>query len=131
MRVVRAISLLSLLVAAACSEPPPSEPPDAGTPDAGKVGLCELTAPTECPTPAPVYGDVSPIFERRCVWCHYGREGGPWPLTDYGHVADWKDDIRSDVLTCNMPPPDADGGEVMTDEERLAILTWIRCGMPR
>jgi hypothetical protein len=27
-----------------------------------------------------------------------------------------------------MPP--ADGGTSMSDDERLAILNWIRCGFP-
>jgi hypothetical protein len=55
--------------------------------------------------------------------------GGPWPLTAYNHVADWQDVIRADMLTCAMPPPDA--GVPMGSDERVAILTWIRCGFPQ
>jgi hypothetical protein len=87
-----------------------------------------VPAPTACPEPAPRYADVAPIFQQRCVICHSGWEG-PWPLNDYGHVADWQDSIRTNLLDCSMPPPDA--GIPITVEERVAILTWIRCGLPK
>ena len=90
---------------------------------------CEVTAPTACPTPVPHYNDVAAIVEQRCATpCHSGIIDGPWPLTDYEHVADWADIVRAEVLACTMPP--ADSGVAITDEERLAILTWIRCGFP-
>ena len=83
---------------------------------------CTVTAPTECPDPAPIIGKfcASP--------CHYGAPAGPWPLTDYDHVADWQDVVRDQVLTCVMPPPEERSD--ITDGDRLAILTWIRCGAP-
>ncbi|WP_224244574.1 c-type cytochrome [Hyalangium gracile] len=87
-----------------------------------------MTAPTSCPEPAPRYADVAPIFQQRCVVCHNGS-GGPWPLDDYGHVSDWQDSIRDYVRECIMPP--SDSGVTMTVEERVAILTWLRCGLPR
>jgi hypothetical protein len=104
-----------------------SQPEDGGTDPLPTS--CPVPAPTSCPDPAPHYPDVAPIFERRCVTCHAGAPGGPWSLKDYGHVADWQDTIRSNLRDCSMPPPDA--GVPMTIEERLAILTWIRCGLPR
>jgi uncharacterized membrane protein len=88
---------------------------------------CTVTAPTACPDPAPRYADVAPVFNQRCAGpCHWGMPGGPWPLTDYAHIADWADVVRDEVLTCAMPP----AGEQtdMTDVERTAILSWIRCG---
>jgi uncharacterized membrane protein len=107
---------------------------DAGTPDGGTgneetSSACSVPAPTACPDPAPRYADVAPIFEQRCVICHAGNPGGPWSLADYGPVADWQDTIRTDVRDCSMPPTDA--GVPITMEERVAILTWIRCGLPR
>jgi hypothetical protein len=88
---------------------------------------CTVTAPTECPDPAPLYGDVAPIIGKFCASpCHYGAPAGPWPLTDYEHVADWQDVVRDQVLTCVMPPPEERSD--ITDAERLAILTWVRCG---
>ncbi|HEX8699654.1 MAG TPA: hypothetical protein VF815_12500 [Myxococcaceae bacterium] len=126
------------LLALACGGSTPAPPqgePDGGTgvPDAGPGNdqpyTCPVPAPTSCPDPAPRYADVEPIFERRCIVCHAGEPGGPWSLKGYGHVADWQDTIRPHVRECTMPPEDA--GISMTLEERLAILTWIRCGLPR
>ena len=102
---------------------------DGGSGDDPTPSACSVPAPTTCPDPAPRYADVAPVFERRCVVCHAGTPGGPWSLADYGHVADWQDTIRAAMRDCSMPP--ADAGIPMTLEERLAILTWIRCGLPR
>lgn len=91
---------------------------------------CEIAAPTACPSPAPSYRtDVEPIVRARCVSCHYGQVGGPWPLNSYDHVSDWRDTIRSAMLDCSMPPPE--DGLTMSERERVTILEWIRCGMPR
>jgi hypothetical protein len=75
------------------------------------------------------YGDIEPIIQDRCVICHIGARGGPWALTDYGHVRDWSMQIRGVMLSCAMPPQDA--GIPITTDEREDILTWIRCGSPR
>jgi len=90
--------------------------------------LCEVQAPTTCPDPPVRYGDVSAIFSRRCASCHYGAVNGPWPLLTYSHAADWYDVIRSYMLDCLMPPPGS--GVTMPVEERIALLTWIFCGVP-
>jgi uncharacterized membrane protein len=117
------VCLLVVLLGGACSS---STPPDSNN-DGGAL-VCTVQAPTVCPDPAPHWADVAPIFESRCVECHNGMIGGPWPLMQYQHVADWQDLVRAHVLSCTMPPPDA--GRPMTDEERTAILTWILCGFP-
>lgn len=90
---------------------------------------CETTAPTSCPSPAPTYADIAPIVESRCLGCHYGALGGPWPLTSYDHVADWRDTIRGAMLDCSMPPPEEQ--VPITTDERMQLLVWIRCGMPQ
>jgi hypothetical protein len=95
----------------------------------GSTLMCSVTAPTSCPDPPPHYADVAPIFQERCILCHSGTIDGPWPLTDYEHIADWQDIIRGDLLDCTMPPVDA--GVPITRDERLAILVWIRCALPR
>jgi hypothetical protein len=99
--------------------------------DAGDADTmeCIVAAPTRCPDPAPRYADVEPIFAERCVTCHSGVSGGPWPLVSYGHVAAWFAEIRGAMLSCSMPPPDA--GVPMTVEERELILAWIRCDLPQ
>lgn len=89
---------------------------------------CTLVAPTECPSPDLRYATVEPIFRERCVVCHAGMPGGPWPLNSYGHVASWRDTINAALLTCAMPP--ADSGMTIPREESQLILEWIRCGMP-
>lgn len=94
--------------------------------DEAKPIVCTVSAPLECPEPALGYSDVAPIFEKRCASCHSGMPGAPWSLRDYEHVADWQDVVRGEVLHCRMPPPDS--GMVISDDERLAILTWVKCG---
>jgi hypothetical protein len=113
--------VLGLLALAACSSAEPSDP--------GKsAGVCAPIAPTECPDPAPSYGDVAPIFERRCASCHSGVKDGPWPLDTYEHVADWASFVRDELLRCSMPPPNS--GVTLPPEERDQILAWVRCGYP-
>jgi hypothetical protein len=114
--------LLALLGGAACDRSSGTTTNDGGA-------LACVPAPTVCPAPAPTWTDVSPIFQNICVQCHNGMIGGPWPLMQYQHVADWRDLVRAMVIDCSMPPPDA--GVPMTDEERIAILTWILCGAPQ
>jgi uncharacterized membrane protein len=131
MRVTPAYLLAGVLVALTGVRCTKSESPgltDAGTMD-GALS-CTVKAPTACPEPPLRYAAVAPIIQERCVnTCHAENiPEGPWPLTDYQHVADWADLVRDSVLGCAMPPPDA--GVPITDEERLAILTWIRCGFP-
>jgi hypothetical protein len=94
-------------------------------PDAGP---CDVVAPTECRDPTLVYSDVAPIFNLRCAeTCHNGSDK-EWPLRTYTHVHDWRDDIRSRMLDCSMPPPAS--GYTMSLAERATILDWIRCGLP-
>lgn len=90
---------------------------------------CDVQAPSACVEPKPTYSDVEAIFKDRCVICHNGKAGGPWPLTTYGHVADWQDDIRDQVSRCTMPP--ADAGVAISNAERAEILMWLRCGLAR
>ncbi len=90
---------------------------------------CRVDAPTACPDASPRYADLVPIFRRRCVTCHDGTTEGPWPLDTYGHISDWQREVRDELLRCTMPP--ADAGVEFPAEERDAILTWLRCGLPQ
>jgi uncharacterized membrane protein len=109
-----------------------AQPPrDAGAGSDASVApfACDVTAPTSCPEPAPRYADVQPIFTRRCGVCHGQDWTGEWPLDNYSHIADWQAEIRAELVSCSMPPPDA--GVPIPDDERNAILSWLRCGLPR
>lgn len=75
-----------------------------------------------------MYADVEPILGDHCLSCHQGVPDGPWPLTNYGHVTAWRDELRAALLTCAMPPPLE--APPLPEAESLVILTWIRCGMP-
>ncbi|HRI50119.1 MAG TPA: hypothetical protein PLW65_08050 [Pseudomonadota bacterium] len=117
------------ILVTACDDSQSSAVQDAGSPaDASAAPACMVTAPTVCPAPMPHYADVQPILQQRCVVCHSGLTER-WPLTMYQDVADWYDTIRDDLLHCTMPPPEA--AIPMTNQERLAILTWIQCGYPK
>jgi hypothetical protein len=120
---VRIICSATALLVACSGNPPPTFP----TPDGGTY-VCDVKAPTACENPSLRYADVKPIFEEHCVTCHFGAWNGPWPMNDYQHVYDWKDDIRGDVVSCAMPP--YDGGVPMPMEQRQTLLMWIRCDAP-
>ncbi|MET0795020.1 MAG: cytochrome c [Polyangiaceae bacterium] len=113
---------LGAVLLAACGG---AKEPGEGT-ELTPIAECKVQAPTACPDPATRYADVVDIFRSKCVSCHYGAAGGPWPLTTYEDASDWKDTIRDDLLDCSMPPPDA--GVELSDQDRRAILTWVRCG---
>jgi hypothetical protein len=104
--------------------------PSAGATSGGSGNTpppCAIQAPTECADPSLTYADVEPIFAARCVVCH-GTNPGSWALNTYGHVAHWRDTIRAALLTCAMPPAEAQMS--LPEAESLLILHWIRCGMP-
>src|SRR6266496_4020938 len=88
---------------------------------------CPYQAPQTCPASTPTYqADVLPILQTKCNDCHTGADGGPWPLTDYQLVVDWKISILGD-LECNTMPP-ADAGLALTSDERTTLLAWLVCG---
>jgi hypothetical protein len=123
------LSAVTLLALAGCRDRFPDGPVDGGTTDDAGALTCTIEAPTDCTDPTLRWADISPIIQLRCSVCHNTQVvGSQWPLMQYSHVADWSDLVRSMLADCSMPPPDA--GVPMSDEERLKILTWIRCGYP-
>ncbi|MET0343200.1 MAG: hypothetical protein ABW252_19485 [Polyangiales bacterium] len=110
----------------------PPAPVDAGESSRGDGAVpvsCPVDPPTSCPDAgAPRYADVAPIVQRRCESCHSPFWSGPWPLHTVGHLRDWADDVRTNLINCTMPPPDA--GVPITKDERLTLLQWVRCGLP-
>jgi hypothetical protein len=97
--------------------------------DADLPFVCDVVAPSACPEPAPTYADVQPIFTRQCGVCHGQDWTGEWPLDSYSHVSDWQDEIRSELVSCSMPPRDS--GVEIAPADRMKILHWLRCGLPR
>lgn len=115
--------------AAGSSQEPNETPGNGGTSQAERDASCDVPAPTECPDPPPLYSDVEPIMERSCNSCHNPEVlDGPWPLNDYPHVLAWSDALRDELLNCLMPPKEA---PPLTPEDRLTMMEWIRCGLPR
>ena len=79
----------------------------------------------------PSYAEVEPIFDRSCndSACHSpSNVGGPWPLNSYAHIVPWLQEVGDNVRSCSMPPPEA---LPLPPEDRLLLMQWIRCDMPR
>jgi len=114
-----ALCLASAALGCAASDP---------SPDASATEECSVTAPSECSEPELRYSNVAPIFEKHCSVCHSGVVGGPWPLDRYPDIADWADIVRDELVRCSMPPPGP--ASTLSNQDRLQILNWLRCGLP-
>lgn len=120
------IGVAALLVAA-CGSGGEAAVGDAGGDDADPTAFaCPVPPPTSCPTPAVRYADIAPTVQEHCVPCHMGAGDGPWPLTDYSHLADWQDLIQGVMMDCSMPP--IEEPYALPARDRVAILTWVLCG---
>jgi len=90
---------------------------------------CAVDPPTKCPESPPVYADVAPLIDRTCNSCHTPDDPeGPWPLVSYSHIVAWGSLVRDELLQCTMPPLDDDVD--FSPEDRLLLMTWVRCGFP-
>lgn len=90
---------------------------------------CPNDLPATCVSPAPVYGDVAPVFEAHCVRCH--GSGGPQasrPLDTWAAISATRAQVLSQVYGCRMPP--IDEADVLTPSERALVLHWLVCGAP-
>ncbi len=109
------------------------DPPADGSVDHEGGATCvNVAAPTSCPDPPVVFDDVRRIIGQRCSTpCHNGApaNGSQWPLMTYEDMEHWENEIRAALLSCTMPPLDAGVG--ITADEKLAILTWLKCDLPR
>jgi uncharacterized membrane protein len=96
-----------------CPPPPTVTCPDAGAPSFDSV-LANV---------------ITPVCDR----CHApGGQEAVMPLQTYQQVygknGDEVKSIRTQVESCLMPPPNQP--EVLTDDGRHLLLTWIACGAP-
>ena len=103
---------------------------DAGTPSADLS--CEIVDASTCSKPVPSYKtDIAPALNRACNSTCHAPGVGPWPLTDYPDVDDWRGVIFSDLEDCTMPPAHVSTeSPPLTAPERASILNWIACGAP-
>ncbi len=81
---------------------------------------------------------IARIMQNRCVECHRAGEVAPFTLGSYDEVVGWAETIREVVQEGRMPPWFADPkfGHFandcrLTDEEKLAISTWVENGCPQ
>jgi hypothetical protein len=85
------------------------------------------------------HGDVAPIFQKRCVACHYPGGIGPFELGSFQAVRAEVGTIRREVDYQRMPPWHADverglpiaNVEALTEDERRTVLDWINQGYAR
>lgn len=114
----RAAAFSLSAIALSCSSPPP--PADAGCPD---------DLPQACPSPAPAYADVAPVFAAHCTKCH-GPDGveATRPLDSYAHIVKLKSPVLNQIYACVMPPSPE---PALSSSERKLVLSWLVCGAPQ
>lgn len=82
-------------------------------------------------------GQISRIFQARCVECHRSGEIAPFSLTSYSDAAGWAGMIAEVVRDQRMPPWHANP-EIgvfsndcrLSDEEKDLIDRWVAAGAP-
>ncbi len=83
--------------------------------------------------------DIVPILQRRCVECHREDGAAPWVMGSHRMIQGWSPMIRETLLTRRMPPGQVDYQDAarfedvhhMTNDEMIAMLTWIEEGARR
>ncbi len=124
-----AVLTLAGVFAACASDGATSKVVIAEKTDAGVVPACGSDETPTCPSPKPSYkADITPILNAECNTCHIGGPTGPWPLSDYQSLLDWKLQVLGDMLHCTMPPEDA--GHKISDADRAKLIGWLACGAP-
>jgi hypothetical protein len=94
----------------------------------GGGAACPNDLPASCPTPAPTYADVAPIFHAVCNTCHAPDGQVPEkPLTSYAEVFSRRATVLTTVYGCKMPP---EGALPLRADQRAALLAWLVCGAP-
>lgn len=81
--------------------------------------------------------DIAPIIYNHCSKCHRDGEIGGFALTNYDEISEVGETIVEVTSIGYMPPwrPDPDyrhflNENVLTDEQRNDIATWVADGMP-
>jgi hypothetical protein len=106
---------------------------DAGTEAEAEAGCARVLPP--CPPTPPSYQQtIAPIFQERCVPCHYaGSSIAKFDFSRYTVVRANRGSVLNQIYACLMPPEDAgglpDAGQ-LGNTERTEVLTWLVCGAP-
>jgi hypothetical protein len=108
-----------------------------GSPLPDDFGACASAAdPNAGPTAPTWYKDVEPIVIAKCQDCH--SEGGlaPFPLANYGEVAQVRNEVHAAVSAGTMPPwqpaPCCNHylfDRSLSDAERDTIVHWLEQGL--
>ena len=127
--IIAALTLAGVFAACASDSAPQSRTSKVEETDAGVVPACGSDETPTCPSTKPSYKtDITPILNSECNTCHIGGPTGPWPLSDYQCLLDWKLLVLADMVHCTMPPEDA--GHKISDADRATLIGWLACGAP-
>lgn len=81
--------------------------------------------------------EISRLFQKRCVSCHYEGGKAPMPLDSYESARPWAKAIKEEVLERRMPPWGAVKGfgafrndHALSQEEISIIADWVEGGAP-
>lgn len=82
-----------------------------------------------CPADVPSYSmTIAPILQTTCILsCHSPDGSAGFPENTYAEVSGQAGNMLEFVAECLMPP---ENGPVMSDQERIALTAWLRCGAP-
>lgn len=78
---------------------------------------------------------VSRIMNRKCSFCHLDGGIGPFPLTSFEEVSQYKDYVEYSVGNGDMPPwrasdhcEELSGSQALDPLEKEMLLTWLQTG---
>lgn len=120
LRTLLACSVVLASAAIACSHGGSNTGTDAG---------CPNDVPASCPTPAPTWADVEPIFDAHCTKCHGpGGVEASRPLDTYDHVYAERTTVLTKLHGCLMPPAPE---RPLSSDDRQLVLSWLVCRAPK
>jgi hypothetical protein len=136
MRTHRIALVWCALASLSCDTGQPASPAEGdNAPDSSADGAslteaagCDRHLPS-CPASPPSYAQaIVPIFNGRCVVCHYpGTTIARNSFSTYAKVYGDRGTVLDQIYGCVMPPA---GSPPLTPAERATVLAWLECGAP-
>lgn len=132
MRPARIVALATLVHLVACSG-------DAADSTVNDAAGSSSAGTVDAPAALTFHGQVSRIFQERCVSCHIPGGVAPFALDDYREAKVWASAIASSVAARTMPPSgmneDGSCGTFadsmwLSDGEIQTIEAWVAAGSP-